>query len=186
MTKDIVCGNEVDMNGERYRSWHEGQEFWFDTIQCKNLFDEHPEKYLRAQITSEGEFVPEGEGRRVPEEFREIGEKTLHESKGYAKSMVSERKGYVADTAGGISKALHDASKTLRDEHHDDSARFVDKAADGLDRLSVKFRDEDADRLISDAEDYVRSNPGLSIGGALAAGFLLARFIKSGSEAGRH
>lgn len=180
MIKDIVCGNDVNMDRERYRSWHEGQEFWFDTRQCKNLFDEHPEKYLRTEVKSESERT------KAEDEFSEIGKKTLHRSKGYAKSVVSERKGYVADTAGGISKALHDASKSLKDEHHDDSARLVDRAADELDRLSTKFRDEDADTLISDAEDYVRGNPGLSIGGALAAGFLLARFIKSGSEVSHH
>lgn len=196
MARDIVCNNEVDMEKERYRSIFEGREFWFDTKQCKNLFDEHPEKYLRNEVSG---FIPEVESARPAEapgetlespgarDFRDIGEKTLHESKSRAKSMFSERKDYVADNAGSISRALHEASKNLRDEHHDDSARFVDRAADEVERLSRRFRDEDADRLISDAEDYVRGNPGLSIGGALAAGFLLARFVKSGSsESRRH
>lgn len=175
MARDIVCNNEVDMQKERYSSWYEGREFWFDTRQCKNLFDEHPEQYIRAEVRAEGERA------KASEEFREIGEEVLHKSKSHAKEMFSERKNYMADTASGISKALHDASRSLKDEHHEDSARLVDKAAGQFDRFSSRFRNEDTDRLIGDAEEYVRRNPGLSIGGALAAGFLLARFIKSGA-----
>lgn len=179
MVRDIVCGNEVDLQDERYRTWHEGQEFWFDSKNCKDLFDKDPGKYLKVEVQAESEVI---EGSR---KAREIGERAVERSKGHARRYFSEQKGFVSDTAGSISKALHDAARSLKDEQHDESANLVDRAADQLDRFSQRFRDEDTERLMRDAEDYVRSNPALSIGGALATGFLLARFIKSGSEAGR-
>jgi ElaB/YqjD/DUF883 family membrane-anchored ribosome-binding protein len=58
----------------------------------------------------------------------------------------------------------------------------VNKSAEQIDSLSGRLRDSDADKIISDAEDYVRQRPAFSIGGALAAGFLLARFVKSGAS----
>lgn len=181
MLRDIVCGNEVDLKKERFMTSYEGQDFWFDSKHCKDLFDKDPGKFLKVEVQAESEVV---EGRR---KARELGGKAVESYKGHAKSYVSDRKGYVSETAGGISKALHEAARSLRDERHEDSARFVDRAADQLERFSGRFRDEDTERLMGDAEDYVRSNPAVSIGGALAAGFLLARFIKSGSyEAGRH
>lgn len=181
MVRDIVCGSEVDLQDKRFRSWYEGQEFWFDSKICKDLFDSDPGKYLKVEVQAESEVL---EGSR---KARQIGEKAVERSKSQARTYFSEQKGFVSDTAGGISKALHEAARGLKDEHHDDSANLVDRAADQLDRFSRRFHDEDADRLMKDAEDYVRSNPGISIGGALATGFLLARFIKSGSsERGRY
>lgn len=186
MAKDIVCNNEVDMEKERFRSFHNGREFWFDSIDCKAQFDENPDKYIKVELRGESERAEAGmsePGQKV----REIGEKAIERSKSHAKSIFTDRKGDLAETVSAVSHALHETSKSLRDQHYEDTARLVDKSAEQVDSFSGRLRDSDADRIISDAEDYVRQRPAFSIGGALAAGFLLARFVKSGaSETVRH
>lgn len=176
MTKDLVCNNEVDMEKERFRSWHEGREYWFDSENCKALFDADPEKYIEAESRTEHEKAEAGQ------RLREAGERAAVRTKSHAKAIFSDRKRDIADTASGISKALHEASRSLHDQHYDDTARFVDKSAEQVESLSARFRDSDADQVISDAEDYIRERPVFSLGGALAAGFLLARFMKSGAS----
>jgi Cu+-exporting ATPase len=48
MTKDPVCGMNVDENRSQYNSQHEGQTYNFCSEQCKNKFDEEPEEYARS------------------------------------------------------------------------------------------------------------------------------------------
>lgn len=61
MAKDIVCGNEVDMEKERYNSRYNGQEFWFDSRHCKDLFDQNPGKFVRVEVMAESEVIEAGE-----------------------------------------------------------------------------------------------------------------------------
>lgn len=176
MVKDLVCNNEVDMSKERFSSWHDGREFWFDTSQCKDLFDADPERYIRAGHAERGPEAASGRKR-----VREAGERVAAESKSHAKAIFSGRKSDIADTASGLSHALREASRDLRGRSYEDTARFVDKSAEQLESFSARFRDKDADKTLSDAEEYIRERPVFAIGGALAAGFLLARFLKSGA-----
>ena len=44
MTKDPVCGMNVDENTSQYQSQHNGKQYSFCSEQCKNKFDQHPEQ----------------------------------------------------------------------------------------------------------------------------------------------
>ena len=48
MTKDPVCGMNVDENTSQYQSQHNGKQYSFCSEQCKNKFDQHPEQYARS------------------------------------------------------------------------------------------------------------------------------------------
>lgn len=173
MKIDPVCKKEVDMHGVRYRSAYKGREYWFDSVDCKERFDSDPEAHLgarRAQPLAE----PGGK-------VRELGGKAAERSRGVAEGVIDRRKGAATEIADGISKALRDASGRMKESDHSGAADFMDMAARETERLSAYFRDNGPDRIIREAEDYVRGNPALSIGGAAAAGFLLARILKSGS-----
>jgi hypothetical protein len=66
------------------------------------------------------------------------------------------------------------------------AGRYAGKAAEGLERLSDDLRGADFDQLVARTENYARRNPAVFLGGAVAAGFLFARFIKSSRERTRH
>jgi len=59
---------------------------------------------------------------------------------------------------------------------------YVRKAAGAVSDFSGSLRDKDVDELIDDARDLVRRSPAIAIGAAAAAGFVLARILKAGSE----
>jgi len=46
MTKDPVCGMEVDEQSAAATSQYEGQTYYFCAPGCKAAFDKEPQKYL--------------------------------------------------------------------------------------------------------------------------------------------
>ncbi len=45
MTKDLVCGMEVDEKTAVAKSEHMGKTYYFCSLGCKKAFDEDPAKY---------------------------------------------------------------------------------------------------------------------------------------------
>ncbi len=47
MTKDPVCGMQIDEKQAAGKSEHQGQTFYFCSPGCKQKFDETPEQYTK-------------------------------------------------------------------------------------------------------------------------------------------
>ncbi|MGH9904058.1 MAG: hypothetical protein ACRD8U_00580, partial [Pyrinomonadaceae bacterium] len=61
-------------------------------------------------------------------------------------------------------------------------AMFARRAAEGLAGFSGSLRQRDVDSLLAQAQDFARRRPAVFLGGALATGFVLARFLKSSGQ----
>ncbi len=48
MTKDPVCGMNVDENNAQYQTQYAGQKYSFCSEECKQKFDKQPEQYARS------------------------------------------------------------------------------------------------------------------------------------------
>lgn len=48
MSKDPVCGMNVDENKAEYQTQHNGKQYNFCSEQCKKKFDQQPEQYARS------------------------------------------------------------------------------------------------------------------------------------------
>ena len=44
--KDPVCGMQVTYDNAQARSEHNGQTYYFCSLDCKEQFDQEPEKYV--------------------------------------------------------------------------------------------------------------------------------------------
>ncbi len=62
MTKDLVCGMEVNEEEAAASSLYKGKKYYFCAEVCKRKFDENPEKYIEAEESSRGEVGEEEEG----------------------------------------------------------------------------------------------------------------------------
>ena len=62
------------------------------------------------------------------------------------------------------------------------AGRYTDQAADGVDRMARSLRDQDLETTLHQAEDFARWQPAVFMGGAVALGFMLSRFLKSSAE----
>lgn len=97
-------------------------------------------------------------------------------------STADRQKDAAAQQMGGWAQALRTASDDLRSRGQEMAASYVGQAADGLDRASGTMRTRDVDELIGTVEDFARRQPVAFLGGAVAAGFGLARFMRSSAE----
>ena len=52
MTRDPVCGMQVDERTAVAKSKKDGREYQFCSQECKRQFDEHPERYTQQQTRS--------------------------------------------------------------------------------------------------------------------------------------
>ena len=80
----------------------------------------------------------------------------------------------------GMAQALRHASSEIGGP--DGMSDAVRRVADRLEGFSRSLADRDLSGVLHEAERYARREPALFLGGALAAGFLLARFLKASGE----
>ena len=48
MTKDPVCGMQVDEHNSQYQTQYGGKQYNFCSADCKKKFEQQPEKYARS------------------------------------------------------------------------------------------------------------------------------------------
>ena len=48
MTKDPVCGMNVDENNTQHQTQYGGKKYSFCSAQCKQKFEQQPEQYARS------------------------------------------------------------------------------------------------------------------------------------------
>jgi hypothetical protein len=120
--------------------------------------------------------------RETTEEVTRDARKMAHQVKEQASSTAVRQKDAAAQQMGGWAQALRAASDDLRNRRQEIAAGYVGQAADGLERASGTMRTRDVDDLIGTVEDFARRQPVAFLGGAVAAGFGLARFMRSSAD----
>ena len=113
--------------------------------------------------------------------LRSQADELMQAAKQRAKDIAAEQKDAAAAQLGCVARGLREAAGSMQGES-ELAGRYAGKAAEGLERLSDDLRGADFDELVERTENYARRNPAVFLGGAVAAGFLFARFIKSSRE----
>jgi hypothetical protein len=131
----------------------------------------------------------------VPSSASSVSESAQHAARGAqdaASSLARQAQGRMsgllrgqmeagADYVALVSRTAHDFAGSL-DDKAPEIARFMHMAADRADRFAQDARTKSPDELFDMASDYARRNPRVFFGAAIAAGFLLSRFLKSGAQ----
>ena len=122
--------------------------------------------------------------RRTVDALRAKREQAFDEAKSRVREAADQQRGRAADAVGGVAGALHRAASDMKGEN-ETMGRYADMAAERLDEVASYLRTADWTEVIHGAEDFARRQPYWFVGGAMAAGFLLARFVKNSGEAER-
>lgn len=115
---------------------------------------------------------------------KEQARASWNETREGMRSAVQEQQRSAAEGVDEVADALRGAARQLDDRQQTASARMIDSAADGLQRLSGTLRGKDLDTVMRDIQDFARREPALFIGGAIAAGFLAVRLMGQSGERG--
>ena len=86
-----------------------------------------------------------------------------------------------ADYVHMVSQTAHSFANDLESKAPE-LARYMHSAAERADLFADDIRHRSPDEMFNLASDYARRNPRVFFGGAIALGFVLSRFLKSGSQ----
>lgn len=119
---------------------------------------------------------------RADEGFaRKDGQGAAGSTKERLRDFANKQKDVGIDHVSGFASAAHKAADALA-EQNSGIAGLVHEAADGLDRMSGNLRDKDVSEIYGSMQDFARRQPLVFIAGSVAAGILLARFLKSSAQ----
>jgi hypothetical protein len=106
------------------------------------------------------------------------------QAKQQATSQLEAQKGRAVDSLVSVAHALRQTSQHLHEQQQDPVGGYVEQAAERVERVTNYLRTRDVPQLVAETQDFARRQPGLFVAGAVALGFLGARFlISSGHRA---
>jgi hypothetical protein len=99
-----------------------------------------------------------------------------------ARDQVDQRSTQAGEQVHQHASDLRDVAQQLREQGKDGPAKIADQVADRAQRAGSWMKESDADRILSDVEDFARSNPWAIAAGGLALGFAASRLLKASSS----
>ncbi|HEY8607856.1 MAG TPA: hypothetical protein VIM12_12145 [Noviherbaspirillum sp.] len=121
-------------------------------------------------------------GSRVADNARQYAGDIASKAKEKSRSMFDQQKETAIGQVSTVASAIRSTADNLQGEGQDQVARYVGMLADQIETFGGRLREKDLDTLIDDAQNLARRSPATFFIGSVAAGFLLARFLKSSSE----
>ena len=103
----------------------------------------------------------------------------MNQARSQVKSQITTGKDKAAGTIGTVAEALHTTGDQLRQKDQQMIGEYADRVAGVVDEFSGYLRERNVEDLTREAEDFARQRPGMFLTGAVALGFLAARFLKS-------
>ena len=95
-----------------------------------------------------------------------------------ARAMADDQKAAGAEQLSGLARAINHAADELQGELPQ-AAGYVRQTAAKIDSISTMIRERSIEDIVHEANDFARTNTAAFFGISLAAGFALARFLKS-------
>ena len=95
-----------------------------------------------------------------------------------ARSMFSGQKDQAVGELSAVAQALHRTGSDLQSEHPT-VGKFTHQTASKIESFVRTIEDKEPEQILSDVKRMARNNPAVFIGGAVALGFIAARFLKT-------
>jgi len=121
-------------------------------------------------------------GQEVAGQAREKAQEAAGEARSRLGDQVDQRSTQAAEKISSTASDLRSVGQELRSQGKDTPARLADQAADRVERVGSYLAESDADRILSDAEDFGRRQPLAVLAGGMVLGIVAARFLKASSS----
>jgi uncharacterized phage infection (PIP) family protein YhgE len=116
---------------------------------------------------------------QVADQAQGAVEQVAAQAKTQATSQLESQKDRAVDTLVTVAQALRQTGQQLQQQEQGAVGGYVDQAAERVERMTNYLRSHEVPDLIAETENFARRQPGLFVTGALALGFLGARFLMS-------
>ncbi|RIK38050.1 MAG: hypothetical protein DCC55_22265 [Chloroflexi bacterium] len=159
-----------------------------DSRQQTNDNPEFQTETTTATSTQASEWRREGEKvvDKTKQAVNEAVTETMDEARHQVSATLADQKTRAADQLSDVAHALRRTGEELQSQEHPTIAQFAEAAAEQVERFSGYLKEGDIGDLWQDIRSVAQRQPELFVAGALAAGFLVGRFLKSsGSQTRR-
>ena len=119
-----------------------------------------------------------GDGGLLGETAEAIKERAAEALKDTAADFAEAGKATGAERIGRLGRAVHGAANEIGRELPQ-AAEYVRTAGDGLENAAAHLRDHSVQDLFESFNRFARRQPVAAFAGAILAGFVLSRFLKS-------
>jgi ElaB/YqjD/DUF883 family membrane-anchored ribosome-binding protein len=139
-----------------------------------------------ASSTANGGDGVKEQAQEKAQQVREQAGEQVRQATGQARDrmrdQVDQRSTQAGEQVNQHASDLRDVAQQLSEQGKDGPAKIAHQAADRVERAGSWLQDSDADRILSDVEDFARSNPWAVAAGGLALGFMASRVLKASSS----
>lgn len=97
-------------------------------------------------------------------------------------TRLADQKSRAADTVSTVAQTLHSSGQKLREDGQADVGRYVERAADQVERIASYLNSTEMSDVVYKVEDFARRQPAAFLASAFAVGFVASRFLKSTRE----
>ena len=116
----------------------------------------------------------------VADQTKQAASQVTDQAKQAAQSQLAVRKDQTAHGLNTVASAVHDMGDKLRQNSQTSAyAQVTDQAANQIQRFSGYLRNHDVHEIVDQAENWMRRDPMIALGGAFVLGLVAARFLKS-------
>jgi type VI protein secretion system component VasK len=117
------------------------------------------------------------QAEQTKQQVQQAGTKAKDKLRG----QIDQRSTQTGERVGATAQDVRSVAEELRKQGKDQPARLAEQAADRVERIGGYLKKSDADRILSDIEDFGREKPWAVALGGLALGFAASRFLKASS-----
>jgi ElaB/YqjD/DUF883 family membrane-anchored ribosome-binding protein len=128
------------------------------------------------------ETSPGSTAVQAKEQAKQQAEQARGQAKDKLREQVDQRSTQAGERVGSTAQDVRTVAEELRKQGKDQPAKLAEQAADRVERVGGYLEESDADRILSDVEDFGRSKPWVVVLGGLALGFAASRFLKASSS----
>ena len=127
-----------------------------------------------------------GQAHGLVDQMRSSATDVLRTAKSNTAAKIEEQKSTISSGLSNVAENVRKLGDNMGAKSDADpltrfASDYSGTAADKLESVATYFDSHDLNAIYHDVEDMARRNPAIFIGGALALGFLAARFFKSSS-----
>jgi F0F1-type ATP synthase membrane subunit b/b' len=133
------------------------------------------------QRTAESGGDAREKAQQVADQAQQTAQQAAGQAKGRLREEVDRRSTQAGEQVGSTAGDIRTVAEQLRKQGQDAPAKVAEQVADRAERVGSYLRDQDADSILSDAEELGRRNPWAVAGGALFLGFAASRLLKASS-----
>src|SRR3954452_5613328 len=116
------------------------------------------------------------------DQAKEKAQEAAGQAKGRVREQVDQRSSEAGQKVSSTAGDLRSVGEQLREQGKEAPAKLAEQAAERTEKLGSYLTESDADRILSDVEEYARKQPWAVVAGGLVLGFAASRFLKASSS----